>query len=105
MTIGAIIQSVFFAPDLRLFIWQRGPGQQAVEFKSMVKALHAAGIEVILDVSTTNDRRRPSGAHALFRGIDNPRYYRVGGRRPRYYVDFTGCGNTLNMRHPRPCSW
>ena len=70
------------------------------EFKGMVKALHRAGIEVILDVvynhTAESDHRGPTLA---FRGIDNASYYRLDGDRRRY-VDFTGTGNTLDTTHP-----
>jgi isoamylase len=76
-------------------------GGQVGEFKAMVKALHAAGIEVILDVvynhTAESDQRGPT---LSFRGIDNAAYYRLRDDDPRYYVDYTGCGNSLNVRHP-----
>jgi len=76
-------------------------GGQVGEFKAMVKALHAAGIEVILDVvynhTAESDHRGPT---LSFRGIDNAAYYRLRDDDPRYYVDYTGCGNSLNVRHP-----
>jgi glycogen operon protein len=91
----------FFAPDLR-YASVASPAQSVVEFKALVKALHAAGIEVILDVVYNHT---PEGNHLgptlSMRGIDNTAYYRLAPDEPRYYVDFTGCGNTLNMRHPR----
>jgi isoamylase len=71
------------------------------EFKSMVKALHEAGIEVILDVvynHTAEGSHR--GPMLSMRGIDNLAYYRTLDHSPREYEDFTGCGNSLNMRHP-----
>ncbi len=76
-------------------------GQQVAEFKGMVKALHRAGIEVILDVvynhTAEGDHRGPILA---FRGIDNPAYYRLDPNDPSRYVDFTGTGNSLNPVHP-----
>ena len=76
-------------------------GGQVGEFKAMVKALHAAGIEVILDVvynhTAESDHRGPT---LSFRGIDNAAYYRLRDDDPRYYADYTGCGNSLNVRHP-----
>jgi len=77
------------------------PGGQVGEFKAMVKALHAAGIEVILDVvynhTAEGDHRGPT---LSFRGIDNAAYYRLRDDDPRYYVDYTGCGNSFNARSP-----
>jgi isoamylase len=77
-------------------------GGQVDEFKHLVKALHAAGLEVILDVVYNHT---PEGNHLgstlSFRGIDNASYYRLVGDSPRYYMDFTGTGNTLNVPHPR----
>ena len=76
-------------------------GGQVGEFKAMVKELHAAGIEVILDVvynhTAESDHRGPT---LSFRGIDNAAYYRLRDDDQRYYVDYTGCGNSLNVRHP-----
>ena len=72
------------------------------EFKQMVKRLHRAGIEVILDVVYNHTAEgNHLGPTLSFRGIDNAAYYRLTPDDPRYYMDFTGCGNTLNMRHPR----
>ena len=72
------------------------------EFKTMVKALHAAGIEVILDVVYNHTAEgNHLGPTLGFRGIDNAAYYRLVHDDPRYYMDYTGCGNTLNMLHPR----
>ena len=68
----------------------------------MVKALHSAGIEVILDVVYNHTAEgNHLGPTLCFRGIDNAAYYRLNPDNPRYYVDYTGCGNTLNMRDPR----
>jgi isoamylase len=76
-------------------------GEQVGEFKTMVKALHSAGIEVILDVvynhTAEGDHRGPT---LCFRGIDNHAYYRLDDGNPWRYVDYTGCGNSLNVRHP-----
>ncbi len=76
-------------------------GEQVGEFKAMVKALHEAGIEVILDVvynhTAEGDHRGPT---LSFRGIDNSAYYRLDGAAPWRYLDYTGCGNSLNARHP-----
>jgi isoamylase len=72
------------------------------EFKTMVKALHGAGIEVILDVVYNHTAEgNHFGPTLSFRGIDNAAYYRLMHDEPRYYMDYTGCGNTLNMLHPR----
>ena len=71
------------------------------EFKSMVKALHAAGLEVILDVVYNHTAEgNHLGPTLSFRGLDNCAYYRVSQEDPRCYVDYTGTGNSLNMRHP-----
>ena len=72
------------------------------EFKTMVKTLHSAGIEVILDVVYNHTAEgNQMGPTLCFRGIDNSVYYRLMPDNPRYYMDYTGTGNTLNMRHPR----
>jgi len=87
----------FFAPDMRY----SATGFLA-EFKSMVKRMHSVGIEVILDVVYNHSAEgNHLGPTLSFRGIDNPSYYRLTPDEPRYYMDFTGCGNTLNMLHPR----
>jgi len=90
----------FFAPDARLACAGR-LGQQVNEFKIMVKTLHQAGIEVILDVVYNHTGEgNHLGPTLCFRGIDNVSYYRLNPESPRFYMDYTGCGNTLNMRHP-----
>ena len=72
------------------------------EFKTMVKIMHSAGIEVILDVVYNHTAEgNQLGPTLSFRGIDNSVYYRTVQDNPRYYMDYTGTGNTLNMRHPR----
>ena len=72
------------------------------EFKTMVKAFHSAGIEVILDVVYNHTAEGSEmGPTLSFRGIDNASYYRLNPENKRYYVDYTGCGNTLNMQNPR----
>jgi isoamylase len=72
------------------------------EFKMMVRALHAAGLEVILDVVYNHTAEgNHLGPTVSLRGIDNATYYRLQPHSARYYEDFTGCGNTLNMRSPR----
>src|SRR3954447_26370564 len=76
-------------------------GQQVQEFKWMVKALHAAGIEVILDVVYNHTAEgNHLGPVLSFKGIDNPAYYRLVDSDRRFYYDTTGTGNSLNMRHP-----
>ncbi len=91
----------FFAPDPR-FASDGFLGQQVAEFKSMVKTLHQAGIEVILDVVYNHTGEGSHlGPTLCFRGIDNASYYRLVATDRRYYMDYTGCGNTLNMTHPR----
>ncbi|MBZ8181430.1 glycogen debranching protein GlgX [Oscillatoria salina] len=77
-------------------------GQQVTEFKKMVKALHAGGIEVILDVVYNHTGEgNHLGPTLSLKGIDNAAYYRLVEDDPRYYMDFTGCGNSLNVRHPQ----
>ena len=74
----------------------------AAEFKTMVKRLHAAGIEVLLDVVYNHTcEGNHLGPTLSLRGIDNRSYYRLVPEDKRYYLDFTGCGNTLNMRSPQ----
>jgi isoamylase len=76
-------------------------GEQVREFKGMVKALHRAGIEVILDVVYNHTAEgNHQGPMLSFKGIDNLSYYRCSPDDPRYYVDFTGTGNSLNPVHP-----
>jgi isoamylase len=90
----------FFAPDSRFSAGGK-LGQQVTEFKDMVRAYHKAGIEVILDVVYNHTAEgNHLGPTLSFRGIDNTSYYRVSPENPRFYVDFTGTGNSLNMRHP-----
>jgi isoamylase len=77
------------------------PGRQVQEFKAMVKALHEAGIEVILDVVYNHTGEgNHLGPMLSLKGIDNAAYYRLVPGSERYYMDFTGTGNSLNMRHP-----
>jgi glycogen operon protein len=77
-------------------------GQQVTEFKQMVKSLHQAGIEVILDVVYNHTGEGSHlGPTLTLRGIDNAAYYRLVDDAPRYYMDFTGCGNSLNVQHPQ----
>ena len=76
-------------------------GEQVYEFKSMVKELHAAGLEVILDVVYNHTAEgNHLGPTLSFRGLDNASYYRLVDDDPRYYMDYTGTGNSLNARHP-----
>ncbi|MGZ6752037.1 MAG: glycogen debranching protein GlgX [Nocardioides sp.] len=76
-------------------------GQQVQEFKSLVKSMHAAGIEVILDVVYNHTAEgNHLGPTLSFKGIDNGAYYRLEEDDPRYYTDYTGTGNSLNVRHP-----
>jgi glycogen operon protein len=90
----------YFAPDPR-YSSSGACGQQIREFKSMVLALHRAGLEVILDVVYNHTGEgNHLGPTLCFRGIDNASYYRLGPDDRRYYSDFTGCGNTLNMTNP-----
>jgi isoamylase len=87
----------FFAPDMRY-----SATGSIGEFKTMVKRLHSAGLEVILDVVYNHTAEgNHLGPTLSFRGIDNAAYYRLVPDDPRYYMDFTGTGNTLNMMHPR----
>ena len=89
----------FFAPDVRYAT--KGLGNQVYEFKSMVKTLHSAGIEVILDVVYNHTGEgHHLGPTLSLRGIDNRAYYRLEPD-ARFYTDFTGTGNSLNMQHPR----
>ncbi len=91
----------FFAPDAR-YSSSGDMGGQVAEFKSMVKTLHSEGIEVILDVVYNHTSEgNHLGPMLSFRGIDNPTYYRLMGDEPRYYMDYTGTGNSLNVRHPQ----
>jgi isoamylase len=76
-------------------------GEQVGEFKTMVKTLHDAGIEVILDVVYNHTAEgNHMGPTLSFRGIDNVAYYRLDEQDKSRYVDYTGCGNSLNVRHP-----
>jgi len=91
----------YFAPHASYSASGAG-GQQVTEFKEMVKALHHAGIEVIIDVVYNHTGEGSHmGPTLCFRGIDNDAYYRTVAGNERYYMDFTGTGNTLNVRHPQ----
>jgi isoamylase len=90
----------FFAPH-NAYSSSGDLGQQVQEFKGMVKNLHAAGIEVILDVVYNHTAEgNHLGPTISFKGIDNAAYYRLMDDDGRYYMDYTGTGNTLNVRHP-----
>jgi len=90
----------FLAPDVRYATG--GLGEQVNEFKTMVKTFHRAGIEVILDVVYNHTGEgNHLGPTLSLRGVDNKSYYRLTPEDERYYMDFTGCGNSLNMLHPR----
>jgi isoamylase len=90
----------YFAPERR-FAASRTPAGAVREFKRMVRALHAAGLEVILDVVYNHTAEGDHlGPTLSLKGIDNASYYRLADNR-RYYTDFTGCGNTLNMQSPQ----
>ena len=90
----------FFAPHNE-YASSGHRGEQVNEFKWMVHTLHAAGIEVILDVVYNHTAEgNHLGPTLCFRGIDNPAYYRLVQEQPQYYYDTTGTGNSLNVRHP-----
>jgi glycogen operon protein len=90
----------FFAPHQGYASATAAHGH-ATEFKAMVKALHRAGIEVILDVVYNHTAEAAElGPTLSFRGIDNAAYYRLADNNPAVYLDYTGCGNSLNVRHP-----
>jgi len=91
----------FFAPEAR-YSSSGDTGSQVAEFKAMVRALHREGIEVILDVVYNHTAEgNHLGPTLNFKGLDNTTYYRLGGDNPRFYVDYTGTGNSLNVRHPQ----
>ena len=91
----------FFAPHAQ-YSSSGQMGEQVVEFKSMVRSLHLAGIEVILDVVYNHTAEgNHLGPTLCFRGIDNSSYYRLLADNPRFYLDYTGTGNTLDTLHPR----
>jgi isoamylase len=90
----------FFAPDSK-YSSSASPGGQVQEFKSMVRELHDAGIEVILDVVYNHTGEgNHLGPTLCFKGIDNSAYYRLVDNDQQFYMDYTGTGNTLNVRHP-----
>ena len=91
----------FFSPE-SLYRTKEFAGSGVGEFKAMVKALHSAGIEVILDVVYNHTAEgNHLGPTLSYKGIDNPSYYRLTPDKPRFYFDYTGTGNTLNVRHPQ----
>jgi isoamylase len=91
----------FFAPHPE-YAAANNPRDAVEEFKTMVRALHSAGFEVILDVVYNHTAEgHHLGPTLSFKGIDNPSYYSLSPEDPRYYMDFTGCGNVPNMRSPR----
>jgi isoamylase len=93
-TIGFLAPHQAYASDTR-------SGGQVQEFKAMVKALHAADIEVILDVVYNHTAEgNHLGPTLCFRGLDNPAYYRLVDGEAQYYMDYTGTGNSLNVRNP-----
>ena len=91
----------FFAPHAE-YSSNREPGGEVVEFKGMVKNRHAAGIEVILDVVYNHTGEgNHLGPTVCFRGVDNQAFYRLMADSPRFYLDYTGTGNTVDTLHPR----
>jgi len=87
----------FFAPDPRYLVSER-----LGEFKTFVQVMHSAGIEVILDVVYNHTAEGSEmGPTLTFRGVDNASYYHLVPGNQRYYMDFTGCGNVFDLRHPR----
>ncbi len=91
----------YFSPESQ-YCSSGDQGSQVPEFKAMVKALHREGIEVILDVVYNHTAEgNQLGPMLSFRGIDNPTYYKLVPDNQRYYMDYTGTGNSLNVRHPQ----
>jgi isoamylase len=91
----------FFAPDQH-YSMAKSADETVREFKTMVRALHSADIEVLLDVVYNHTAEgNQMGPTLSFRGVDNASYYRLSPEDPRYYMDFTGCGNGFKMHHPR----
>jgi isoamylase len=91
----------FFGPHAE-YSSNREPGGEVVEFKGMVRNLHAAGIEIILDVVYNHTAEgNHLGPTVCFRGVDNPAFYRLMTDNPRFYLDYTGTGNTVDTLHPR----
>jgi isoamylase len=90
----------FFAPEARYA--SADDGAQVTEFKAMVRALHRAGLEVLLDVVYNHTAEgNEQGPTLSLRGLDNPTYYQLVPQHERYYLDFTGTGNSPNVRHPQ----
>jgi glycogen operon protein len=90
----------YFAPHMA-YASRQSPRRSVQEFKTMVRSLHAAGIEVILDVVYNHTAEGSHlGPTLSFRGVDNATYYRPAPD-PRYCMDYSGCGNSLNVRQPR----
>src|SRR5688500_6490002 len=91
----------FFAPHAG-YAASGSRGQQVQEFKQMVRALHSAGIEVILDVVYNHSAEgNHLGPIFSWKGLDNPAYYKLVENQPQYYMDYTGTGNTFNVRSPQ----
>ena len=91
----------FFAPEPRYAARQHSQ-PVITEFREMVRALHAEGIEIILDVVFNHTAETDEfGPTVAFRGIDNASYYRLPPEDPQRYVNYSGCGNTVNLTHPR----
>jgi glycogen operon protein len=91
----------FFAPEIR-YSSDKSPAGPVREFRQMIKNLHKAGIEVIIDVVYNHTcEGNHNGPTMSFKGIDNPTYYRLVKDNPRYYKDYTGTGNTINVLHPQ----
>ncbi|BCU71277.1 glycogen debranching protein GlgX [Stygiolobus caldivivus] len=91
----------YFSPECR-YSSSGCLGEQVYEFKKMINKLHEAGIEVIIDVVYNHTAEgNHLGPTLSFKGIDNRAYYLLDPKNPRYYLDFTGTGNTLNLSHPR----
>jgi isoamylase len=98
----------FFAPESSYATGQ-SPGCQVTEFKTLVRELHRAGIKVILDVVYNHSGEgNELGPTLSFRGLDNPSYYSLTGPADapqRYYMNYTGCGNSLNSTARRSSGW
>jgi isoamylase len=100
-TLGFFAPHAEYAAESGVSATSQLPGQQVQEFKTMVKTFHQAGIEVILDVVYNHTAEgNHLGPTLSLKGIDNPAYYRLVEDDQRYYMDYTGTGNSLNVRHP-----